>query len=283
MTTNFEHCAALVREADRDRYLATLFAPARHRDALFALYAFNVEISRVRDLAREPMPGEIRLQWWREALGGERDSEAAAHPVAAALRETLARHKIASDRLIALIDAHSFDLYDEPMLSFAELQGYAARTTGVVFELAIQILGGAMDSVVVKHAGNAGYAHAIANILTRLPIHSSRRQLYVPLEALHEHGAREEDFFALQPTKEVRGAVAAMWVRARGHLASVSNVGLRIPQIAWPAFLPLAPLRPLLFRMSRPDYDPFRPAHVSLVHRQWRIWRAAKNLSRMAR
>ncbi len=41
---NFEHCAALVREADRDRYLATLFAPAEHRDALFALYAFNVEI-----------------------------------------------------------------------------------------------------------------------------------------------------------------------------------------------------------------------------------------------
>ena len=93
MATNYEHCAALVREADRDRYLATLFAPAQHRDALFALYAFNVEIARVRDLAREPMPGEIRLQWWREVLSGERGGEAAAHPVAAALRETLARYR----------------------------------------------------------------------------------------------------------------------------------------------------------------------------------------------
>ena len=64
------------------------------RDALFALYAFNLEIARVRDLAREPMPGEIRLQWWREVLSGERGGEAAAHPVAAALRETLARHGI---------------------------------------------------------------------------------------------------------------------------------------------------------------------------------------------
>ncbi len=108
MATNYEHCAALVREADRDRYLATLFAPAQHRDALFALYAFNVEIARVRDLAREPMPGEIRLQWWREVLSGERAGEAAAHPVAAALRETLTRHGIAGDRLIALIDARSF-------------------------------------------------------------------------------------------------------------------------------------------------------------------------------
>src|ERR1700744_6543982 len=104
MATNYEHCAALVREADRDRYLATLFAPSQHRDALFALYAFNVEIARVRDLAREPVPGEIRLQWWREVLSGERDGEAAAHPVAAALRATLERHRLTVDRLLALID-----------------------------------------------------------------------------------------------------------------------------------------------------------------------------------
>ena len=63
--------------------------PTEHRDALLSLYAFNIEIARVRDLVREPMPGEIRLQWWREALAGERDTEAAAHPVAAALREAL--------------------------------------------------------------------------------------------------------------------------------------------------------------------------------------------------
>ena len=91
MDNDFTRCAALVREADRDRYLAALFAPADKRDALFALYAFNVEIARVRDVAREPMPGEIRLQWWREALEGKRDGEARAHPVAAALRATLAR------------------------------------------------------------------------------------------------------------------------------------------------------------------------------------------------
>src|SRR5512140_2160659 len=112
---NFEHCAALVREADRDRYLATLFAPAERRDALFALYAFNAEIARVRDVAREPLPGEIRLQWWREVLNGERDGEAAAHPVAAALRETLARYQLPSEQLLNLIEAHSFDLYNDPM------------------------------------------------------------------------------------------------------------------------------------------------------------------------
>src|SRR5262244_2468858 len=115
MDDHFEYCAALVRASDRDRYLATLFAPAVKRDALFALYAFDAEISRVRDLAREPMPGEIRLQWWREVLLGERGGEAAANPVAAALLQVASRYKLSLDRLAALVEAHRFDIYDEPM------------------------------------------------------------------------------------------------------------------------------------------------------------------------
>ena len=70
MPSAFDHCAALVRDFDRDRYLAALYAPAHLRPALYALYAFNLEIARVRELAREPMPGEIRLQWWREVCAG---------------------------------------------------------------------------------------------------------------------------------------------------------------------------------------------------------------------
>ena len=100
MDDQFEYCAALVREADRDRYLAALFAPADERGALFALYAFNAEISRVRALAHEPMPAEIRLQWWHEVILGERTGEAAANPVAAALLATLSRHGLPAEELI---------------------------------------------------------------------------------------------------------------------------------------------------------------------------------------
>ena len=73
MPDAFDHCEEMVRAGDKDRFLATLFAPEKYRRALHALYAFNLEIARVRELAREPMPGEIRLQWWRDALlrGGQ--------------------------------------------------------------------------------------------------------------------------------------------------------------------------------------------------------------------
>ena len=87
---DFDYCETLVREADKDRFVATLFAPAPRRRALHALYAFNVELARVRELAREAMPGEIRLQWWRDILGGARTGEAG--PVASALTATVIRY-----------------------------------------------------------------------------------------------------------------------------------------------------------------------------------------------
>ena len=141
MQDAFAHCAELVRTADRDRYLAALFAPAERRDALFALYAFNVEIGRVREVAREALPGEIRLQWWSEVLSGERDGEAAANPIAAALLSAIERHGLPTSSLLDLIEARRFDLYDEPMAAIADLEAYAKRTSSAVIALAAQILG----------------------------------------------------------------------------------------------------------------------------------------------
>src|SRR5215813_4531200 len=117
MDDAYTFCEALVRAADKDRYLASLFAPAAARQHLHALYAFASEIARVRDAAREPLPGEIRLQWWRDALQGEGRGQVSANPLAAALLDTIARSALPMDRLMALIDAHAFDLYDDAMRS----------------------------------------------------------------------------------------------------------------------------------------------------------------------
>ena len=101
MDEAYAHCEALVRAADKDRYLAALFVPAAARPHVFVLYAFNAELAAVRERAREPLAGEVRLQWWREAIEGSRGGEAAANPVAAALLDTIERvfigHFVTSD------------------------------------------------------------------------------------------------------------------------------------------------------------------------------------------
>src|SRR6476659_7041720 len=78
--------AALVRRHDRDRFQTVLFAPAARREALFALYAFNYEIARVRESVTEPTLGRIRLQWWRENIAAAFEGGAVRHhPVVEAL------------------------------------------------------------------------------------------------------------------------------------------------------------------------------------------------------
>jgi phytoene synthase len=281
MKDNFNYCAAVVREADHDRYLATLFAPADKRDALFALYAFNLEVSRVGDLAREPLPGEIRFQWWRETLLGEREGEARANPIAAALLETLSQYNLRGEKLLDLIEAHRFDVYNDPIVSLAALQSYALRTAAPIFEFAVYILGSGPTSAITNVAGDAGQAQTITDVVALLPRHAARRQLYVPQETLRHYGAEPEDLLSMRATPGVRGTLAELRLRARRHLARVGMAATEIPTNARPAFLSLAPLRRWLLDMERPDYDPFRPAQVAPWRRQWRIWRAANSFQRI--
>ena len=282
MQSNFEHCAALVREADRDRYLATLFAPAEHRDALFALYAFNVEIARVRDLAREPLPGEIRLQWWREALAGERAGEAAAHPVAAALKATLSRYGFVATPLLELIDERIFDLYDEPMATLGALELYAIRTQSPIFAMAAGILkAGAVPSELFTL--DASVASTIAGILRNFGLHTSRRQLYVPQEIMDRHQVQPADIFAERVSVPLLAALAEMRAIAGRHLAAAQEKLISAPAEILPAFLPVALVGPQMRRMKRPGYQPFAAQQVSPLRRQWLLWRAARDPSRIFR
>jgi phytoene synthase len=277
MADAFDHCQQLVQTGDKDRFLATLFAPPKHRRPLFALYAFNLEIARVRELAREPMPGEIRLQWWRDALTGTGHGDVVANPVAAALRETIVRYQLPLQMLVDLTDARTFDLYDDPMATLADLELYAVRTSSALIELGARILHDGRDPGAGDLSGHAGIAYAIAGLLRALPRHAARRQLYVPLDTLQCYGARAEDVFAGSATTELRAALAELRLRARQHLAAAgAHIGGAPPTIA-PALLPVALVRPMLDRMERRSYDPFHPPEIAQWRRQWRLWRVARN------
>jgi len=280
MQDAFAYCAELVRTADRDRFLSSLFAPAEHRAALHALYAFNVEVARVREVAREPLPGEIRLQWWNEVVNGERAEEAAANPVASALLSVIERHRLAVSALTALLDARRFDLYDEPMATLADLEAYGRKTSSALLALAAQILAGAEGKVADTVANPAGIAYAIAGLLRAFPLHAARRQLYVPLDLLDHHGVEQQDIFAGRSSKNLSAAIGELQDVARRHLLTAHQQIATLPDAALPAFLPVALVRPSLDRLAR--HDPFAPAELSPWRRQWLIWRAARNPARIA-
>jgi phytoene synthase len=276
MQDAFAYCAELVRQADRDRFIAALFAPADRRDALAALYAFNIEITRVREAAREVLPGEIRLQWWSDVLAGERREEAGANPVAAALLTTIDKNWLGTEKLNALIAARRFDLYDEPMATIADLEDYAAHTSSDLIELAARILGVDAEAA----AQPAGIAYGITGLIRAFPVHAARRQLYIPVELLERHNVRSHDVFMGRPSSDLNAALTDLRGIARRHLASAHERIMLLPREALPAFLPVALVRRLLDRLDR--CDAFAPAELSLWRRQWLIWRAARNPARIA-
>ena len=279
MQDPYRHCEALVRAADKDRYLATLFAPATMRGPLFALYAFDHEVGSVRERAREPMPGEIRLQWWRDVINGERAGEAAANPVAAALTETIARFALSRVRLLDLIEAHAFDLYDDPMPTCEALEAYARHTSGTVFDLAARIAGASVEQA----AEPAGLAYGITALLRSFALHASRRQFFVPLEFL-EGGATPEEAFAGQSSRFLVNALGMLRARARRNLSAFEALLPQLPADTMPVFLPIALVSGYLSVMERHDYDPFRSdPNVPQWRRQWALWRTARRYSRAMR
>src|SRR6201999_425186 len=80
-----DYCAELVRAHDFARYASTLFVSPPQRRALLALYAFNTEVCRIPDQVSQPLPGEMRLQWWSDVLAGQGHGGIEGNPVASEL------------------------------------------------------------------------------------------------------------------------------------------------------------------------------------------------------
>ncbi|MDQ0512317.1 phytoene/squalene synthase family protein [Ancylobacter amanitiformis] len=272
------YCAQLVRALDRDRYIADLFAPADRRGALFALHAFNVEVARVREAITNPMAGEVRLQWWSEALIGGARGDVRANPVAAALLDAIEAHRLPRETFFSLLDARIFDLYDDPMPTMNDLEGYAGETSSALIRLAGLVLTGGADRNSADAAGHAGVAYAVAGLLRAFPIHARRGQCYVPLDILASHGLKREDAVSGKASPALRAVLGDMRVLARKHYElALAHLAGRDPALL-PAFLPLVLVPGDLARMER-AHDPFVsvPAAGPLT-RLWHLWRGARQL-----
>ncbi len=269
----YEHCAQTVRELDRDRYIADLFAPGSARRHLLALHAFSAEVARIRDAVSDPMLGEMRLQWWRDALlsGG------AGHPVAGALVETIRTFALPLAGFEGLIDARTFDLYDDQMPTQTDLEGYAGETASALIQLGAIVLAEGHDPRVASAAGHAGVAYAMTGLMRALPFHAARGQCYLPADIGTAHGFDRQTLARGEVTPELLMTLAELRQIARDHLGRAMPDIARLPASLKPAFLPVALVAPTLDRMDRPGYDPLSGrAELSPLGRQWILWRAAR-------
>lgn len=236
-------CLDIVRSGDKDMFLSLLFAPEAAQQHLFALHAFAIEIERIPHLVSEPQIGEIRLQWWADTVTAIAAGIVQDHPIAKALAEAIAIHKLPLAPLSALIEARRFNLYADRMVTLNDLEGYCGETRAALFQLSCTILDCDASPQAAEASGYAGVAFELARVMV-LP----GSETYMP------KGLSRADVINL----------------AERRLGEARAIIARLPKSLIPAFLPLAIV---------PDYVAaarLEKSHVPQWKRQLNIWRAAR-------
>jgi 15-cis-phytoene synthase len=263
-----------VRTAARDHafddYLVALLAPRALRADLLALAAYFGDIARIPLTVGAPGLGEIRLQWWRDAI--ERGS-GGGHPVADALVDAASRRAWSVAILLQPLDAHAVELYADPLPGEAAFEAYLSGIEGARLALQAQCWGVAQSDDVQSALESAGRTLSLVRLLRRFPLLVSKGRLPFPATRFPDSwpGDLSED----AGERALRTVVNTLLIEAENRLTETRLQLGRIPVAARQPFLSLALARPYLRALRRPGYNPLRQvADVSPITRVSTLWLA---------
>ena len=269
MPAALSHIGAIAREADYDRYLSALFAPATRREALFALIAFNHEIARIPEAVSEPMLGRIRLQWWREVLEAVYAGEPARrHEVAVPLADAIESCGLDRAPFEQLLDGRESDLEADGPSDLTALERYAAATGGSLTALMVQACGVASGPA-LEAGRQVGTAWALIGTLRATPHTAAHGRITLPADLLAKAGVSADDLRAGNAFGRLAAAAEPVGRRAAELLAAARQARRAVPRQGRGVLL-IARLADLyLARLRRAAWDPRDPSlDVSLLRKQ---------------
>lgn len=218
--TALSYCGEMVRKHDPDRFLLTLFEPPQKREALFALYAFNYEIAKTREVVTETQLGLIRLQWWRDALAGYYErAEVLKHQVLEPLCDAIAAHHLPRETLEYLIYAREFDLEDRLPSNLEGMTIYATYSNAPLIKLTLAILGQTAEE---KDIEAAAAAYGLTGLLRAVPAHLRQRRCYLPEDLLHKNEMSVYDLYDGSAIESLTPVTTAVLEQAKKAAAQIS-------------------------------------------------------------
>jgi phytoene synthase len=209
-----------LRAADPDRWLASRFiADPLARADVVAIYAFDHELARAPRVASNPLIGEMRLAWWREALDEIFEGRPVrGHPTAQALEAVVSRRKLPRELLEAMIDARYRELDPAPM-DAAEASRWAGESAGSAAVLSAYILDPGGEPEAARQAGAAWALHRLGGQaeLLRTVLKDARGQVRRLSIAAFPAAAPAALAGSSSPSK-LRKQLRLTWAVARGRL-----------------------------------------------------------------
>ena len=256
-----------------DLYLAALLAPRARREDLIILAAYAGDIARIPLTVSEPMLGQIRLQWWRDAFEKVEPGSVTGNPVADAVIELMHRRGLPRETLLAPLDAYDHLLARGALSEPDEFTAYLDATSGAAFRMAAHVLDCPAAQEADKLLSAAGRAYGRARVAIDLPYHLARGRVPVPLAYFggrDPRGLAESD--AAGAAQE---ATATLAREARSDLARLKPLFSRGPVSARAAVLPAALIEPYFKALQRESRDSLcNPADISPLTRASRLWLA---------
>jgi phytoene synthase len=266
---------ARAREGAIDHYLAALLAPRDVRDDLIAVAALVAELARIPATVREAMMGEIRLQWWRDALPALQRGDPTGHPVADRFGVAMRRHGLPASLVVGMTEARAFDLYPDPMPDETALMGYITKTQGAAFALAARVLGAEDRGAAGAAIAAAAQAYGRARVLAGLPEALAAGRVPLPGDMLRRHAADPRDFVARPASPSVRAVLADARDDCQRHVQRAQQTYAEIPVVVRGAVLPAALIGPYLQAFDREAARGLEsPIEIAPLRRVWCLWRA---------
>ncbi|MDJ0615052.1 MAG: phytoene/squalene synthase family protein [Rhizobiaceae bacterium] len=259
-----------LKELDPDRYLACLYLPSGVREHIASLWAFDAEVSRIPGLVSEPMPGEIRIQWWRDLI--KSGNNVGSGPLAEKLMETIDAYDLPRETFDNYLQARIFDLYQDPMPDTGSFEGYLGETISILFQHAGTILCEKKRSLLADASGHAGMAIGIARLLAGTARSRAKGQIFLPQDILEKHSLNRETWLADEIFEEHLAALEEMIRIARYHLTFARSVLGQLPRPTRSAFLQLAFVEPVLKEIGNHRLRTFsQPVTLPPLKRNWHL------------
>ena len=208
MKQNLSYCGELLREYDPDRFLVAMLMPAAAREALFALFAFNHEIAKTREVVSETQLGMIRLQWWRDAIKGiYEEGMVLEHEVVKPLVVAIEAYDLPRELFDKLIYAREFDLEDVLPGNVEGLVNYAEFTCAPLIELAMRVLG---DDVEGEPVNIVAVNYALSGVLRAVPFYARNRRCLLPEGLMVKHGQSVNQLFEYKRSEGLPRVIEAV-------------------------------------------------------------------------
>lgn len=279
-----KYCIEHVKKYDKENYLAALcIEDYRSRRAVFALRAFNVELSLIRDSTTNSDRAKLRFHFWSKLVDEiiRRYDETESNmdklnayynytPIAKELLDLF--HLIDIDRKIKtclrdLIGSRVSGkvLGYKPFEDTKELELYCSKSNGSLYHLSVEFafrLHNVFHTLFDIRPGitasmeNLGIAHGLSNVIRGIPYNSTKNCCYIPKDLLEEHHLTTKDFTNNKlDGDKVRGVVEALALRCQYFVDKSYFENINMPNPFRQLLLPRVAIIDNLRRLRKCNYN----------------------------